>query len=53
MKILKSHGFLWLVKLDKPVMGGLYAVMNGGQITDGLCLDAANDLYKILLKLSR
>jgi len=54
MKVIKRHGsFIELVKLDKPVLGGSYAVISSGKITDGLCLDAARDLFATLKKLSR
>ena len=52
MKIIKQFGFVQLVKLNEPVFGGYYAVINCGNIKDGLSLDAANDLYYTLKKLS-
>ena len=53
MKTIKTHGLnLSVVKLDKPVFGGQYAVINGDRMKDGLCLDAAIDLFNTLKKLS-
>lgn len=38
-----------LVKLNKPIMGGYYAIMQNNKIIkDGLCLDAANEVYNKL-----
>ena len=51
-KILKQFNSIQLVELTKPVYGGKYAVINGDHIKDGLCLDAASELYSILKKLS-
>lgn len=51
-KVLKQFNFTQLVELVEPVYGGKYAVIKNDQVTDGLCLDAANDLYITLKKLS-
>lgn len=40
-----------LIKLDKPVMGGSYAITQNDEIIkDGLCLDAANEIFNELTK---
>lgn len=51
-KVIKEYKFIKLVKLTSPVYGGLYAVINGDRAKTGLCLDAANDLFCTLKKLS-
>lgn len=48
MKPLKSFGRISLIE-----MGGKYAIMDtlyGNTISDGLCLDAANELFKSWMK---
>lgn len=50
MKTIKKIGKLELVKLDKPVYGGDYAIFNGDSFKTGLCLDAANEIYSKLKK---
>ena len=53
-KVIAQHGLgLSLVRLDKPVYGGYYAVINGDRMKDGLCLDAANEIFITLKKLSK
>ena len=51
-KIIKEYKFIRLVKLSSPIMGGSYAVINGDRAKTGLCLDAANELFCVLKKLS-
>lgn len=51
-KVIKQHNFLQLVELTELVYGGKYAIINGDRVKDGLCLDAARDLFNTLKKLS-
>lgn len=53
-KVIAQHGLgLSLVRLDKPVYGGYYAVINGDRMKDGLCLDAAKEIFITLKRLSK
>jgi len=53
-KVLKKHKNTELVKLQEPVLGKYYAVVDTlGDNKTGLSLDAANNLFYILKKLQR
>lgn len=52
LKVLKSYGFLQLVRTE-TIYGGNYAVINGDRAKTGLNLEAANDLFITLKKLSK
>ena len=47
----KPSASIKLVKLRKPVMGGYYAITKNKEIVkDGLCLDAANEVFNEMTK---
>ena len=52
-KVLKQSGDLRLLELETPVYGGKYAVETSSIYKDGLCLEAAKEIYSILEKLTK
>jgi hypothetical protein len=51
MRTIEERNGYQLVRLSIPVYGGDYAVMkNGITIKDGLCLDAAIEVFNVLTK---
>jgi hypothetical protein len=49
MKTIKEKNNYHLIRCSTPVCGGTYAVMkNGIVIKDGLCLDAAIEVFQVL-----
>lgn len=45
--ILKSYKYIDLIKLDEPILGGLYGIVNNKdkKAKTGLTMDAAFDLF--------
>lgn len=53
MKTIEERDGFHLVKLFQPVCGGYYSIIkNGITIKDGLCLDAAYEMFNLLIKQS-
>jgi hypothetical protein len=52
-KVIKQKKGIRLLELSVPVLGGKYAVDTFSSYKDGLCLDAANELFNILVKLQK
>lgn len=51
MQSLKTKNSYHLMKNVTPVYGGYYSIVkNGITIKDGLCLDAANEVFETLTK---
>lgn len=49
MKTIREKNGIHLVKLNVPVFGGYYAIVkNCITLEDGLCLDAAIEVFNIL-----
>lgn len=49
MRTIKERNGYHIIKLLTPIYGGYYAVMkNGIHISDGLCLDAAIEIFNTL-----
>jgi hypothetical protein len=53
--LIKKHKNLAIYKADKPTFGGFYIVADHSHklAINGLCLDAASDLFKQLKTLSK
>lgn len=49
-KVIKKHGNLELIKLDKQTFGGMYAILNTEtkKVKTGLNLDASLEIFNTL-----